>query len=208
MPRLGQTNQLPDASTKVNFTLTPRDSNITHTLVFDNGIGFHEQLWSDVPYREAAPSWRRGNARLHVVGDPAANHSVVWWEGTKRDGTTWTTAYASMDGKGVKEGCDRDKKGLLHIEATDTTTNVTMTVADGLNLKLDITKFQPFTYRRGGLDQISYGRWTGMVDAALGNATKLTGVAWIEEGDFFGQPWMRGGDGEVLSEGVVVEEGY
>ena len=72
---------MPDASTSVDFTWTNPNTSSTKTLKFSNGIGFHEQTWSSAPLRSVAPTFRRGNARLHVMGDEAANHTVVWWQG-------------------------------------------------------------------------------------------------------------------------------
>jgi hypothetical protein len=210
MPGLGQTNQMPDASTSVNFTWTNAAKEV-RTLKFDNGIGFHEQLWSNFPLRAVAPVFRRGNARLHVVGDPAANHSVVWWEGTKPDGTRYSTAYASMDGTIVKEGCDVPGKsgGLLAIDSNGNRITVVIKVAEGMNLRLEIDKKVPLVRNVFGEKHLQYSRSVGDVRATLGKDVKLTGVAWMEEADFVSPPVKRPGlvKGEVAQDSVAVVAG-
>lgn len=200
---------MPDASAHVNITWTDRTE--SRTMLFRNGIGFHEQLWSEAPFHDVAPIWRRGNARLHVVGDEAANHSVVWWEGSKPDGTRFSTVYASVDGKIVKEGCDSGQGGLLAIESNDAKAAVVIKVAEGMNLRLNIDKKIHYARSVGGDKHVQYSCSTGAVMATLGKDIRLTGVAWLEEADFvtppFKRPGMWSGGGGGSSAAAVVEEG-
>jgi hypothetical protein len=200
---------MPDASARVNITYTDPARSQSRTMLFDNGIGFHEQMWSDAPLRDVAPIWRRGNARLHVVGDEAANHSVVWWEGSKPDGTRFSTAYASMDGTIVKEGCDSQAAGLLAIESNDARATIVIKVAEGMILRLNIEKKVHHTRSVSGDKHLQYSRSTGQVLATLGKDVQLRGVAWLEEADFVTPPFKGPGmkDGKKEEVGVEVVEG-
>ena len=67
-----------------------------------------------------------------------------------------------MDGTIVKEGCDYDDRdGLLQIETHDWGTIVVIKVAEGMNLRLDISKVGPFVRREGGEMPLRHERATG-----------------------------------------------
>ncbi|KAF2825231.1 hypothetical protein CC86DRAFT_456467 [Ophiobolus disseminans] len=206
VPCLGQTNQMPDASTTVDFTLIDANPSLTRHLKFANGVGFHEQTWSNAHLRAVAPTWRRGNARLHVIGDKTgANHSVVWWEGTGPNHRVHSTAYASMDGTIVKEGCDWNRESqLLKVEAHTWGTVVDIKVAEEMHLLLHIQKVSSAERRETGAKPLKYVRMTGTVKATLGAETKLEGVAWTEEGDFGPEPWKH--EGKAFGNRVVLGE--
>ena len=96
------------------------------------------------------------------MGDEAANHTVVWWQGKNAEYRVFSTAYASMDGTIVKEGCDYgNRDGLLQIETHDWGTIVVIKVAEGMNLRLDISKVSPFVRREGGEMPLRHERATG-----------------------------------------------
>ncbi|KAF2260491.1 hypothetical protein CC78DRAFT_547463 [Lojkania enalia] len=185
MPKLGWTNILPDARASAKFTLTNLDldtqESSEQTIAFENGIGFHDQLWSDRPFPLIAQYWSRGHVRLSPFGnDTGAMWSLVWFHGIDRRGKVHNSAYISASGTSILLDCEKDvvkeKVELLEFQEMDKCVRIKVKLQEEDYLEIDIPK-ENFVQE---LTANHYERWSGMAQGTLGEEVELKGAAMFE----------------------------
>ncbi|KAH7042850.1 hypothetical protein B0J12DRAFT_761531 [Macrophomina phaseolina] len=96
IPGIGWANAVPDAHATANLTFT-RD-NDTNSLVFSDGIGYHDKNWGSIPFTEATKGWFWGHAKLGV-------YSVVWFQALDWQDVVYMSGYVTRDGQVIGAGC-------------------------------------------------------------------------------------------------------
>ncbi|KAH7305954.1 hypothetical protein B0I35DRAFT_443570 [Stachybotrys elegans] len=69
------------------------------TLLFDDGVGYHDKNWGDRRFVEVVQWWYWGHGR-------AGPYSAVWFDAFDREGNEHVSGYVLKDGEVVFSSCD------------------------------------------------------------------------------------------------------
>ncbi|KAF2271732.1 uncharacterized protein EI97DRAFT_462531 [Westerdykella ornata] len=166
--RIGWTNLIPDGQATVNLTAGARQ------LQFTNGVGYHDQKWSDRPFQEGVKDWYWGHARLGA-------YSIVWLHSANHDGKTYSNAYIYHIGsKASRVTCGNKEKSqpnptFIALENFKDYTDIRFAFPESLPFKMRVEKTKI-------LDAYGpFSRWSGKVSTDLVGGTRLEGSALFEE---------------------------
>lgn len=93
MPHVGWSNAIPDATVSVDLLF-----NGTDAVVFDDGIGYHDQNWGDRAVPESASQWYWGHGRM-------GPYSVVFFDSLNVNAKEYNAGFVTDDGRVLEVSC-------------------------------------------------------------------------------------------------------
>lgn len=173
VPHVWWANAVPDALAVVSLTVDGSE------LSFNDGVGYHDKNWGDLPFLTAVSSWYWGHA--HV-----GPYSLVWFDAIDSLGVEHFSGYVTEDGAVLGSSCATNAVTVRPWGANDAYPPKLLTgTMEGIEAVFQLTDGSTLVANvTTGLEvvnAVAYIRTLGTVEATVGNTTYSGGRALFEE---------------------------